>query len=218
MRFENTPVKGQASTRDTRFYFTYIYIYSNMLAHWKGVQRPCIREGRLRCPTRGLYHAARPLLAASSMSTSGGIVEIEAEEAKRLLEREGHLLLDIRGVKDYDFQHITKPSRISYNWPLARVISGVSPPVGITKSSPLIIMCENGDVASDEACKALLDYSVKGKLKGGYEGWSKVWSPSGKKVVPGRWVSTGKEALKSGLTVPGAAESYTEGGDLRRSR
>lgn len=46
-----------------------------------------------------------------------------------------------------------------------------------------------------------------------------VWSPSGKRRPPaGRWVSTGKEALKSGLNIPGVAESYTEGGDLRSAR
>lgn len=40
-----------------------------------------------------------------------------------------------------------------------------------------------------------------------------VWGPSGKRRPPaGRWVSTGKEALKSGLNIPGVAESYDEGG------
>ena len=36
-----------------------------------------------------------------------------------------------------------------------------------------------------------------------------MWGPSGKRRPPaGRWVSTGKEALKSGINIPGAAESY----------
>lgn len=46
-----------------------------------------------------------------------------------------------------------------------------------------------------------------------------VWSPSGKRrPPPGRWVSTGKEALKSGLNIPGVAESYDEGGNLTNAR
>jgi hypothetical protein len=46
-----------------------------------------------------------------------------------------------------------------------------------------------------------------------------VWSPSGKRrPPPGRWVSTGKEALKSGLNIPGVAESYDEGGNLTSAR
>lgn len=46
-----------------------------------------------------------------------------------------------------------------------------------------------------------------------------VWGPSGKRRPPaGRWVSTGKEALKSGLNIPGVAESYDEGGNLTQAR
>jgi hypothetical protein len=46
-----------------------------------------------------------------------------------------------------------------------------------------------------------------------------IWSPSGKRrPPPGRWVSTGKEALKSGLNIPGVAESYDEGGNLTSAR
>lgn len=48
---------------------------------------------------------------------------------------------------------------------------------------------------------------------------AQVWSPSGKRrPPPGRWVSTGKEALKSGLNIPGVAESYDEGGNLTNAR
>lgn len=46
-----------------------------------------------------------------------------------------------------------------------------------------------------------------------------VWTPSGKRrPPPGRWVSTGKEALKSGLNIPGVADSYDEGGNLATAR
>eukprot|EP00775_Hariotina_reticulata_P013893 gene13892-14012_t len=50
-------------------------------------------------------------------------------------------------------------------------------------------------------------------------GLRQVWTPSGKRrPPPGRWVSTGKEALKSGLNIPGVAESYDEGGNLTSAR
>eukprot|EP00955_Chlamydomonas_euryale_P030861 324653-Chlamydomonas_euryale.AAC.3 len=56
-------------------------------------------------------------------------------------------------------------------------------------------------------------------MEAGYAGWGEVWTPSGKRrPPPGRWVSTGKEALKSGLNIPGVAESYDEGGNLKQAR
>ena len=49
--------------------------------------------------------------------------------------------------------------------------------------------------------------------------FTQVWGPSGKRRPPaGRWVSTGTEALKSGLNIPGVAESYDEGGNLVKAR
>lgn len=149
--------------------------------------------------------------------------EVNAEEAKRLVERVGHLILDVRSAKDYDLQHITKPPRVSFNWPVSEIVasSASPPPVGISQKSPLIVMDEEGGEDADRAVEILLaqgGFETVLKLTGGYLGWSRVWSPSGKRVVSGRWVSTGKEALKSGLTVPGAAESYTEGGDLNQAR
>ncbi len=41
--------------------------------------------------------------------------------------------------------------------------------------------------------------------------WRRHYTSSGRATPPpGRWVSTGTEALKSGLNVGGAAESYEE--------
>ncbi len=46
-----------------------------------------------------------------------------------------------------------------------------------------------------------------------------VFTTSGRRrPPPGRWISTGKEALKSGLNIPGVAESYDEGGNLVKAR
>lgn len=46
-----------------------------------------------------------------------------------------------------------------------------------------------------------------------------VFTTSGRRrPPPGRWVSSGREALKSGLNIPGVAESYDEGGNLINAR
>lgn len=153
------------------------------------------------------------------VKVSSHVEQVEAEEAKRLVEREGHVILDIRPGADYDYQHITKPARISYNWSLEDMEAGVPPPVGVSLRTPLIVMDADGQ-QGERAAKVLADAQFQAikRLAGGYVGWQTVWSPSGKRVVSGRWVSTGKEALKSGLDVPGAAESYCEGGDLGQAR
>jgi hypothetical protein len=109
-------------------------------------------------------------------------------------------------------------------------------------------MCTDGGQLSDRALECLLAAQFSGvvKMEGGYTGWgavsipaasflhahvsqlssfthppppAQIWSPSGKRrPPPGRWVSSGKEALKSGLNIPGVAESYDEGGNLKTSR
>jgi 3-mercaptopyruvate sulfurtransferase SseA len=43
---------------------------------------------------------------------------IGAEEAKRLIEREGYKILDVRSARDYDDKHITKPARCSISAPV----------------------------------------------------------------------------------------------------
>lgn len=45
-------------------------------------------------------------------------ISINAEEAKRLIEREGYKVLDVRSAREYDAGHITKPSRCSINAPV----------------------------------------------------------------------------------------------------
>lgn len=65
-----------------------------------------------------------------------------------------------------------------------------------------------------EASDALLasGYQNVVVMKGGYESWLKIYSTSGRaRPPPGRWVSTGTEALKSGLNVGGTALTYEEG-------
>ncbi|GAX83278.1 hypothetical protein CEUSTIGMA_g10704.t1 [Chlamydomonas eustigma] len=149
---------------------------------------------------------------------------VDAVEARRLIDREGYLVLDVRSTKAYDNSHITKPTQITINLPfeLGNFKASSSnqkqfPP----KGSKLLVMCEDGGEASHLAILNLLNagYNNLVQVQGGYQGWTNVWSPSGKRrPPPGRWVSTGTEALKSGLNIPGVAESYDEGGNLTKAR
>lgn len=168
-------------------------------------------------------HRQRLACYASNSSSSVG-----AEEAKRLIEREGYKILDVRSARDYDNKHITKPARCSISAPVVmndnvtpneRFLAEVAGQA--SQATKLLVMCADGGVLSDAALRQLADaaYSNALLLEGGYAGWSEVWSPSGKRrPPPGRWVSTGKEALKSGLNIPGVAESYDEGGNLNTAR
>lgn len=146
-----------------------------------------------------------------------------------MIEKDGYKVLDVRSVKAYDESHITKPALSSFNVPLHAASSKEHNPHFVTqvaskfpsKSAKLIVMCESGSVSSDQAVKLLQEaaYVEVWKLEGGYAAWTEVWTPSGKRrPPPGRWVSTGKEALKSGLNIPGVAESYDEGGNLVTAR
>jgi rhodanese-related sulfurtransferase len=56
------------------------------------------------------WHLQQLLCYASS--------SVGAEEAKRLIEREGYKILDVRSALDYDNKHITKPARCSLNAPV----------------------------------------------------------------------------------------------------
>lgn len=145
----------------------------------------------------------------------------------RLVQREGWKILDVRSARAWDQQHITKPARVSVSAPA--VLNDNSSPnpnfladvAAQAPKSKLLVMCEDGGSWSDAALRQLeqATYSDVMRLEGGYAGWGQVWSPSGKRrPPPGRWVSTGKEALKSGLNIPGVAESYDEGGNLTTAR
>ncbi|EFN52770.1 hypothetical protein CHLNCDRAFT_54198 [Chlorella variabilis] len=114
---------------------------------------------------------------------------------------------------EYEESHITKPPRKSLNMPFA---------VGQEDGAAFVAqMCGDGVQGSAEAA-ALLEaagYSGVAQMEGGYVGYTQVWSPSGKRRPPaGRWVSTGKEALKSGLDLRDVAMAYEEGGNMKVAR
>ncbi|KAG1659163.1 hypothetical protein FOA52_007544 [Chlamydomonas sp. UWO 241] len=170
----------------------------------------------------------RARVVTVAVCASGAVVDVES--AMKLILRDGYKVLDVRSSKAYDDQHITKPARSSVGVPFLsrdgtapdpRFVAEVSSSVGPSKSTPMLVMCQDGGDLSRRAMEALSEAGFTGALQmeGGYSGWGQMWSSSGKrKPPPGRWVSTGKESLKSGLNIPGVAESYDEGGNLAAKR
>jgi len=140
------------------------------------------------------------------------------------MDRSSYKFLDMRSSTEYSEEHLTKPPRCSVNVPWegsagdwVASVSGQFP----NRATGLLVACADGGATSAQAAEALVDagYSSAFQVEGGFSGWTQVFSTSGRrKPPPGRWVSTGKEALKSGLNIPGVAESYDEGGNLITAR
>lgn len=77
--------------------------------------------------------------------------------------------------------------------------------------------CADGGSASQAAAEALAaaGFSEALLVAGGYNAWRQVFSTCGRRRPAGRWMPTGKEALKSGLPIPGKApEGISNGGGL----
>jgi len=88
------------------------------------------------------------------------------------------------------------------------------------KGALLLVACADGGAISHDAVTQLVaaGYGNIKLVEGGWAAWRAVFSTSGRrKPPPGKWVHTGKEALKSGLTV-GAASTYEEGGSKDGTR
>lgn len=150
---------------------------------------------------------------------------MDVETARKLLDGPT-VVLDIRPEREYEEGRITKPARRTVSVPYAAggdagaFVAQVAAKFP-SRAAKLIVMCGDGGPDSAQAVAALVGagYTEVLQMEGGYAGYTAVWSPSGKRRPPaGRWVSTGKEALKSGLNIPGVAESYDEGGNLAQAR
>ncbi|KAI7841140.1 hypothetical protein COHA_005110 [Chlorella ohadii] len=159
---------------------------------------------------------------------------VDVEMARKLLDGQT-VVLDIRygsqsvfhrmPAAEYEAGRITKPPRRTVGVPFAAGQDGAAFVAQVAAQLPsrarIIVMCADGGQASEEAAALLAaaGYESVAAMEGGYQAYCQVWGPSGKRRPPaGRWVSTGKEALKSGLNIPGVAESYDEGGNLQQAR
>ncbi|KAG2441879.1 hypothetical protein HXX76_003486 [Chlamydomonas incerta] len=156
-----------------------------------------------------------------SAGSSGRCTDVQ--EGKKLLDQSGYKFLDVRPKAEYEREHLTKPPRACFNVPhqpesdfAARVASQLP-----SKASKLLVVCADGGEASRRAVQQLeaAGYGEALRVEGGYTAWTQVFTTSGRRRPPaGRWVSSGREALKSGLNIPGVAESYDEGGNLINAR
>eukprot|EP00746_Dinoflagellata_sp_MGD_P134951 gnl/MRDRNA2_/MRDRNA2_68848_c0_seq1.p1 gnl/MRDRNA2_/MRDRNA2_68848_c0~~gnl/MRDRNA2_/MRDRNA2_68848_c0_seq1.p1 ORF type:complete len:272 (+),score=52.03 gnl/MRDRNA2_/MRDRNA2_68848_c0_seq1:54-818(+) len=141
---------------------------------------------------------------------------VDAQEGMQLLSYQGWKFLDLRDAKSYDNEHLTKPPRCSVNVPLpaggASALPGALETARVGKSQKLLVASTDGTEAPAAAAAiAAAGWTDVAIVEGGYAGWRRVWTTSGRKVMPqGRWVASGTEALKSGLNVGGAAMAYEE--------
>mmetsp|Transcript_1483 Transcript_1483/g.2132 ORF Transcript_1483/g.2132 Transcript_1483/m.2132 type:complete len:235 (+) Transcript_1483:95-799(+) len=148
--------------------------------------------------------------------SDGGYYSTDIEKGQIMLQREGYSFIDLRSADEYELAHITKPPRRSFSFPdsssasLASCVAASFP----STASPLLLACEDGGELSQNAALSLSQagYTNIVVVEGGWKSWSNVWSTSGRRKPPsGRWVSTGTEALKSGLGISGVADTYEEG-------
>ena len=127
----------------------------------------------------------------------------------------------MRSEKAYDKEHIVKPPRQTVNVPYVEgedtfesFTSKVTTKYANPGSAKLLMVDADGTKGIEVARKMReeLGYEHVFGVSGGYDGWMAKWTPSGRKRPPkGRFVSTGRESLKSGLDLnPEVAATYEE--------
>eukprot|EP00958_Prasinococcus_capsulatus_P003611 scaffold324_cov394-Prasinococcus_capsulatus_cf.AAC.32 len=182
---------------------------------WAGPCSRCAAQRRAPRPCQ----RRQPRTARAVPRSCAAASHVEVSVAKQLLEREGYKLLDIRSAAEYNDAHITKPPRTCFSTPYqqgaeAQFVEAVEGIFRSKENSKLLIACADGGALSRGASDALLraGYVTVVVIEGGYQSWLSIYSTSGRpRPPPGRWVSTGTEALKSGLNVGGTALTYEEG-------
>ena len=144
------------------------------------------------------------------------IMTVDVAKGKMLLDSTRYKFLDLRDAKAYDMEHLTKPARCSVSVPFvtdrAAFIAAARKAVA-SMGTPLLVADAAGAGEAMTAAQWLGDAGYQEVLvvQGGYTGWRERYTTSGRNTPPkGRWVSTGTEALKSGLNVGNVAASYEE--------
>ena len=137
------------------------------------------------------------------------------------MERQQFTFIDMRSAKAYDKEHIVKPPRQTVNVPyvegedtIESFTSKLTTKYANPGSAKLLMVDADGTKGIEVARKMReeLGYEHVFGVSGGYDGWMAKWTPSGRKRPPkGRFVSTGRESLKSGLDLnPEVAATYEE--------
>lgn len=159
------------------------------------------------------HHRLSRSVVVRASSSSYETVDIDAGKFK--LEREDYLFVDCRTFREYDRSHITKPPGRTVNVPATeRVEDWVAACREKTRPLMKVLIVDADGSRVDAFASALVDagYSNVVAVEGGYEAWTAKYTTFGRKVPPkGRFVSTGKEALKSGLDLDDTvAAAYEE--------
>jgi len=139
---------------------------------------------------------------------------LDCDSAKVMMENEGYLFVDMRSAKEYDHEHITKPPRKTLNIPYCDSASFLSQITAKFKSpgAKLLLVCRKGDLGIQSA-NILQEqgYPMVHGVDGGFDGWMERWTTSGRRRIVGKFVSSGRESLKSGLNLdPEVASTYEE--------
>ena len=167
--------------------------------------RPSVRR-----PVRPLSLVSPPLLPSLTLTLIVLVCLL-----KELLESRSHLFVDMRSVKAYDYEHVTKPVKMTVNVPFENVSMEEFVRDLMLKFQPnakLLLVDETGadGIKAAEALRKAGYEGVHGVV-GGYDGWLKQYTTTGRRRIQGRFVSTGRESLKSGLDLdPAVASTYEE--------
>lgn len=128
------------------------------------------------------------------------------------------VVLDVRTVRDYDTEHLTKPPRRCFNVPFSVqpevFAAAASKVLGRPLTRSVLVLTATGGPEQAGAAEALIThagYTNVIALAGGWAEWRKHYTATSRPAPPpGRWIPTGQEALKSGLMSGDAAASYEE--------
>lgn len=164
-------------------------------------------------------HYSRRTRSSRKSTSARSSRSLDVDVAKLMLDRDGFTFVDARSAKEYDRAHITKPPNVTMNVPLDVDQSNISTWAEACASrarSPAakLLVADVDGARVDDMVIALerLGFTNVYAIEGGYANWIAKYTTSGRKQPPkGKWVSTGKEALKSGLDLdPNVSAAYEE--------
>ena len=121
----------------------------------------------------------------------------------------------MRSAKAYDNEHVTKPVKMTVNVPYESegdFVSKVTARYPDRRAARLLLVDGTGEagVAVAEVLRGEYGYEQVFGVVGGYEAWMRQYTTSGRRRIQGTFVSSGKEALKSGLNLDAAVASTYE--------
>eukprot|EP00889_Picochlorum_renovo_P008808 jgi/Picre1/35838/NNA_003298.t1 len=164
--------------------------------HAAAISRKALTPGML--PRNGGLYISRAL-ADDSIAEGGQNFTLQCEDAKAMLDSKTCVFVDMRSEKAYDYEHITKPPRMTVNIPyheggdIEDYAALIQRRYSNTNTG-LLLVCEDGDIgiATADILQGKGYAKVYG-VEGGYQGWMQKFTTSGRRRIGGKFVSSGKE-------------------------